>query len=427
MFPSTLQPRTVAKFASGFCRASLSGVVVVDLRGSAGLGLAALAILTYAGAASGQTSLEPEQAGADFPIQGEYSGKVETVTPMGAQVVALGGGTFKAVFLPGGLPGQGWNGTDRIEAAGTLTDRKASFAGGGYTASINADGATLSGKTDKGELFTFNKIFRKSPTEGAIPPADATVLFDGRGVSAWKDGTALMDRRNLFKPEGSSASSGAVTNKSFHSFTLHLEFRLPFMPSSFGQRRGNSGIYLLGRDELQVLDSFGNSLENGADTMAAKRECGAFFEYFRPAANLAFPPLSWQTYDIEYTAAKYDAAGKSVLEPAMASVWWNGALVHAGRKLVNSTLLGDPQSPSPGPQRFQAYGDSVYYRNIWIKDGVTSSIQSRPRNTGDRKTRIRQSRVGVAGAGSSADGRSISAKREPSHRVMYSKGVDHEL
>jgi hypothetical protein len=181
-----------------------------------------------------------------------------------------------------------------------------------------------------------------------------------------------MDDRKLFKPEGSSASSGAVTKQAFQDFTLHLEFRQPFVPAARGQRRGNSGIYLQGRDEVQVLDSFGSTLENGADTMAAKRECAAFFEYFRPSLNAAFPPLSWQTYDIYFKAAKYDAAGKNVLEPATASIRWNGILVQDKRALVYATLLGDPVGPAPGPLRFQAYGDPVYYRNIWILDGVSA-------------------------------------------------------
>ena len=144
------------------------------------------------------------------------------------------------------------------------------------------------------------------------------------------------------------------------------------MPMASGQRRGNSGIYLQGRDEVQILDSFGANLDHGADTLAAKRECGAFWEYFPPTLNMAFPPLAWQTYDIEFTAGRYDPAGKTRLEPPMATVKWNGIVVHDKRILAYSTLLGDPQGPSPGPLRFQAYGDPVFYRNIWITDGITA-------------------------------------------------------
>jgi hypothetical protein len=330
-----------------------------------------LALTAIAGTARAQTALEPDQGGIDFRIQGEYSGRAGEDS-LGVQVIALGSGQFKAVFLAGGLPGQGWDGTGRIEAAGTLAKDTASFSGGGYSAVIAADGARISGKTDKNAAFALDKAMRHSPTEGAQAPSGAVVLFDGNGVSAWKDGTASMDDRKLFKPEGASASSGAVTKQAFQDFTLHLEFRQPFMPAARGQRRGNSGIYLQGRDEVQVLDSFGASLENGADTMAAKRECAAFFEYYRPSLNAAFPPLSWQTYDIYFKAAKYDAAGKTLLEPATASIRWNGVLVQDKRALAFPTLLGDPVGPAAGPLRFQAYGDPVFYRNIWLLDGVSA-------------------------------------------------------
>ncbi|MDB5105557.1 MAG: hypothetical protein JWP91_3246 [Fibrobacteres bacterium] len=353
MSPRALPARPIAP--SGLCRAGL-------------------AILAFVWVARAQTLLDPFQGGTEFAVQGEYAAKAGNPAPVAAQVIALGARTFQAVFLPGGLPGQGWNGKDRIEAPGAITNGKAEFSGQGFTASIDTDGVTLIGRTDKGDSFTLARVERRSPTLNAPPPAGAVVLFDGKGVSAWKDGTASMDQRNLFKPEGSSAASGAVTRQSFGSFTLHLEFMEPFMPAARGQRRGNSGIYLQGRDELQVLDSFGNALDKGSDTMAAKRECGAFFEYFRPSLNMAYPPLSWQTYDIEFIAAKYDAAGKTKVSPAFATVRWNGVVVQEKSPLANSTLLGDPQSPEPGPLRFQAYGDSVYYRNIWVTEGVSSVI-----------------------------------------------------
>ena len=326
------------------------------------------------------TALEPADGGAEFKIQGEYAGMVNGTATLGAQVVALGAGQFKAVFLPGGLPGapagQSGNGKGGNEATGAFTSAaagaNAAFTGSGYSGIVTADGLKFTGTDDKAQAFNLDKIMRVSPTEGAEPPSGATVLFSGQGVSGWKDGTASMDARGLFKPEGASAASGAVTKAAFQTFRMHLEFRLPFMPDARGQRRGNSGIYLQGRDELQVLDSFGNTLENGADTMAAKRECGAFFEYFPPLANAAYPPLSWQTYDIDFTAARYAVDGQTKLQPATARVLWNGMVVQDQPALANNTLLGDLAGPTPGPMRFQAYGDPVYYRNIWIAEGATA-------------------------------------------------------
>ncbi len=356
--------------------------------------LGAAATLTHA-----QTALEPEEGGLDFKLQGEFFGKLETVTPMGVQVIALGGGKFQAVFMAGGLPGQGWTG-ERIEAAGALSGGTAVFSGNGYTATVNEDGSSITGKTAKQELFTLLKTVRKSPTEGWAAPTGATVLFNGTGVDAWKEGTATMDARKFFKPEGSSAASGAVTKQAWNDFTLHLEFREPFMPSAVGQRRGNSGVYLQGRDEVQVLDSFGRTLDYAAsDTMPAKREAGGIFELLRPSLNMAFPPLSWQTYDVSFTAAKFDAQGKTTA-PAIISLRWNGETVLDKKTLIYSSLLGDVWGPTPGPLRFQAYGDPVYYRNIWITEGA-AAIAPVP-----RKSPLRHGRAGSGTPASlSVDGR----------------------
>ncbi len=319
-----------------------------------------------------QSFLEPAQAGMDYQIQGEYTGMIETTQPYAAQIVALGNGQFKAIFLPGGLPGAGWNGKDRTEVPGSFQSDRAFFSGSGYSAAVLADGVNLTGKTSTDAAFVLVKQFRTSPTLNAAAPPGAVVLFDGTGVSAWQDGSASMDTRNFFKPEGSSASSGAITKQTFQSFTLHLEFREPFMPTFTGQRRGNSGIYLQGRDEVQILDSFGANLDHGLDTLSAKRECGAFWEYYPPSLNMAFPPLAWQTYDIEFTAGRYDATGKTRLEAPVATVKWNGIVVQDKRTLAYSTLLGDLPGPTPGAMRFQAYGDPVFFRNIWIVEGNTA-------------------------------------------------------
>jgi hypothetical protein len=393
LFPSL---RDIAKSAPGVSRAGL------------------VLLLAMLGSARSQTYLEPEEAGADFLIQGEYSGKIETVTPMGAQVVALGGGSFKAVFLPGGLPGQGWNGKDRVEAAGSLSAGKAEFSGGGFSATVVADGSTLSGKTDKGELFTFNKINRKSPSEGALPPSGAIVLFDGTNVSAWKDGTAGIDARKLFKPVGASSTAGAVTKASFQDFTLHLEFREPFQPALRGTARGNSGVYLQSRYEVQVLDSFGANLAV-ADTMVPKRECGAFFEHFAPRINMSYPPLSWQTYDIAFTAARFDAAGNRT-KAANVTVLLNGEPVQDKRDMLNRTLAGELEDAAAGPLRFQAYDSPVFYRNIWITEGA-SALRPRP---------LRQRTGANPDPGpqraSRADGRALTPKHSQSHFVFRIQG-----
>jgi Domain of Unknown Function (DUF1080) len=318
-------------------------------------------------------SLEFAPVSSDYLLQGEYTGTLGNSLPLAAQVVALGQNRFKAVFFKGGLPGAGWNAKDRDEVEGkTLTSvQAASFQGGGYSATIDANGLTMSGKISSGETFSLTKTYRQSPTLNAKPPSGAKILFDGKNLTAWKEGTADLTIDSLMKPFGSTAASGAITKSSFQNFTLHLEFRVPFMPLERGLDRGNSGIYLQGRYELQILDSFGTDLElSGGESLKAKHQCGSFFEYYGPSLNMSFPPLAWQTFDIEFTAANYDAGGKIKLKPAYASIWLNGILVQEKRAVENATLLGDLPGPEAGPLRFQAYGDSVYFRNIWLTEGI---------------------------------------------------------
>jgi hypothetical protein len=335
--------------------------------------VAACLVVTCVNATSSTNAVE-----GDFAYQGEFLGTAETISPvLGVQVVANGDGKFTAAFLTGGLPGAGWDGTGRVEQPGTLQGGTVTFAPKDstkeYSATISADGSTLSGKTPEGESFTLNRSSRTSPTLNAPPPSNATVLFDGKDLNAFVAGTAVLDS-GLLLPTG-SASSGALTKKSFGSFTLHLEFLEPFMPYSTGQSRGNSGVYLQGRYELQILDSFGLNIYRGRPGEETQ-ECGAFYQLAAPKLNMSLPPMTWQTYDVEFTKAKFDTDGKTKLEPAMVTVRLNGVLIHENQKLINNTLLGDSVTAADGPIRFQAHGDPVKYRNIWIVEGTGVAVRS---------------------------------------------------
>ena len=186
------------------------------------------------------------------------------------------------------------------------------------------------------------------PAEGAKPPDDALVLFDGTGVDQWEGGKIV---------EGDLLAQGATTKKKFRDFKLHVEFRLPFKPHARGQERGNSGVYLQRRYEIQVLDSFG--LAGG------KNECGAVYEQTPPAVNMCYPPLSWQTYDIDFRAARYDAEGKKT-ENAVVTVVQNGVKVQDKREIPSKTGYGDKEADTPGPINLQNHGNPVYYRNVWV-------------------------------------------------------------
>ena len=300
------------------------------------------------------TFLEPEPAGADFNVQGEYVGNVTSADKakhkFGAQVVALGSGKFRAVFLADGLPGDGWDGKMRTEIDGQTEGEQTVFAGNGQSYGATISGGQLKGKTDKDESFDLKKVLRKSPALGAKPPRGAVVLFDGSNAEAWLNGH--LDDRKLLQ-------AGTKTQKNYDDFTLHVEFRTPFKPTGRGQGRGNSGVYLQDRYEIQILDSFGlKGLNN---------ECGGIYSQVAPLVNMCYPPLSWQTYDIDFQAARFDADGKKTRN-AWVSVKHNGVLIHDQREIKGPTGGGNPEGPGGGPIQLQGHGNPVFFKNIWVME-----------------------------------------------------------
>lgn len=300
-------------------------------------------------AAGGKTS-GPDDP--DFKLQGEYSGTVKSPDggqelKVGVQVIALGNGKFHAVAFPGGLPGDGWDGANKFEVDGEAKDGIVEFPNDQGRGEIK-DGVLRIHTPGGDVLAELKKVERKSPTLGAKPPAGAVMLFDGKSGDQFTPGTLT--------PEGNLAA-GATSKRKFGSCHLHVEFLLPFMPEARGPDRGNSGCYLQGRYEVQMLDSFGLSGEND--------ECGGVYGVKAPDTNMAFPPLSWQTYDIDYTAAKYEN-GKKV-KNATITVKHNGVVVQKDVELPNSTRAAPvPEGPEAGPLYLQEHGNSVCYRNVWL-------------------------------------------------------------
>lgn len=290
------------------------------------------------------TYLTAAEGGRDYADQGEYLNDWG-----GVQVVALGADAFRLVSYKGGLPGAGGDPQTRREAEGKRDGDVIRFASAdGYTAVLAND--TLTIKTATGGPYTMKKTVRTSPTIGAKPPAGATVLFDGTNADEWAGGH-LKD--------GALLAAGCKTKKKFGDYTMHCEFILPFKPLGRGQGRGNSGVYMQDRYEVQVLDSFSLAGENN--------ECGGVYTKARPAVNMCFPPLVWQTYDIDFQAAKFDADGKK-LKDAKLTVKHNGVIIHDQLEIDGPTGGGQPESAAPGAIQLQGHGNPVFYRNVWIAE-----------------------------------------------------------
>ena len=285
--------------------------------------------------------LDPVSAGPDFLAQGEYVGG----RPLwGAQVVALGEGEFDLVLHPGGLPGAGWDGRARTVVAGRRTDE--ATVRFGETLTLTPESGVLTGTLPGGRAVRMARVERRSPTLGAEPPPGAVVLVgaDPPGMDGVID-------------EGGFLEAGATSFETFGDFRLHLEFRTPFTPGGRGQFRGNSGVYLQDRYEVQVLDSFGRA--------EADDECGGIYGTAAPRVNMTLPPLVWQTYDIEFRAARFDVRGEKIA-PARASVVHNGVVIHSGVEIAGPTGGGERESPAPGPLHLQDHRNPVVFRNVWV-------------------------------------------------------------
>ncbi len=294
---------------------------------------------------------EPTKAAEDpdFAVQGEYVGEIDGIK-YGVQVVARGEGMFVVKGFKGGLPGDGADPTNTVTGTAVRKDGKVAFAIKEHPASGTiADGvitAEIGGMT-----ATYKKVERKSPTIGAKAPEGAVVLFGAPGDEKnWNGG-------NLVKlTDGEFLGVGVTSKQAFGAFKAHVEFRLPWMPNSGGQQRGNSGVYLQNRYELQVLDSFGLSGENN--------ECGGIYTQHKPKVNMCLPPLAWQTYDIDFTPAAFDADGKKTAN-ARATIRHNGVVIHDDVAFPKDCPGGQPERPTPGVFQFQNHGDPVVFRNVW--------------------------------------------------------------
>ncbi len=203
------------------------------------------------------------------------------------------------------------------------------------------------------------------------PPSDAIVLFDGTNLDKWQSGDGKpsgwkLENGYMEVPKRGTPNGGDIqTREPFGSCQLHVEFCEPSPGKGSGQGRGNSGIFLMGKYELQVLDTYGNQTYPDGQT-------GALYGQTPPLVNAARKPGQWQTYDIFWTApSKF---GDRASNPAFATVIYNGVLVQNHTPLLGPTqhralakYTDADWTQKTGPIKFQDHGDAVRFRNVWIR------------------------------------------------------------
>ncbi len=199
---------------------------------------------------------------------------------------------------------------------------------------------------------------------GTSAPSDAIVLFDGKNLSAWKAKDGSGEAQWKVKDNAFTVGKGDIsTKKEFGDFQLHLEWSAPDEVKGTSQGRGNSGIFLQDRYEVQILDNYNNrTYANG--------QAGSVYKQHRPLVNAMRKPTEWNVYDIIYTAPRFKEDG-SLFTPARVTLLHNGVLVQNNVDLKGPTeYIGLPEYKAHGkaPISLQDHGNPVQYRNIWIRE-----------------------------------------------------------
>ncbi len=306
--------------------------------------------------AKARVSTGAEDAKAVDRFMGEYPGTYTSAGGKSAEamlrLIADGGGKYRAVLTRAGQE-------KPLEMTGQAAGENVTLAAANASGRIAGGAATVAVKGDGG--FKGRFTVRVSATLGAEPPAGAIVLL-GRGADGKSPSLdAWTNKTWTTRPDGSMevGKGSTLTRRKFGSFKLHLEFRTPYEPTERGQKRGNSGAYLLDRYEVQILDSFGLT--------AKSNECGGLYRLAAPAVNASLPPLCWQSFDITFTAARLAQDGKTLLAPPVITVLHNAVAIHEKLELPHPTGAARRKGhAATGPILLQDHRNAVRFRNIWL-------------------------------------------------------------
>ncbi len=204
-------------------------------------------------------------------------------------------------------------------------------------------------------------------------PSDAIVLFDGTNLDAWDGG----ENWEINDGVATVRKSGITTKQAFGDCQLHVEYATPSEVKGSGQGRGNSGVYMMGRYEIQILDSYDNKTYFDG-------QCGAIYKQQPPTVNACRKPGEWQTYDIIFQAPRFNEDG-SVAKPAYVTVLHNGVVIHNHFELQGSTSYTEPPKYTKHadklPIHIQNHGNPLRFRNIWVRENIQPLVGKKPDGT----------------------------------------------
>jgi len=236
-------------------------------------------------------------------------------------------------------------------------------------------GVAIAGEWKSGIVWPEPPVVAPGPVGG--PPSDAVVLFDGKDLSQWHGGQKWLVRDGVATARG----GGITTKQSFGDCQLHVEWASPSKVTGDGQDRGNSGVSMMGKYEVQILDSYDN--ETYFDGQA-----GAIYKQSPPMVNACRPPGAWQTFDIIFRAPRFAADG-GVERPAAMTVLHNGVVIQNHFELVGSTFWHKPPEYEPHaaklPIHIQFHGNPVRFRNIWVRP-LVPIVGKKPNKDGKSTT-----------------------------------------